>query len=72
MKCAPWTTCDFVSCQGKASSRTGLETRLRAVEVEHYGARPQYCETDKTIGFRFKSGFARYREWHSGQENDVR
>ncbi|PHQ71216.1 MAG: hypothetical protein COB97_02620 [Paracoccus sp.] len=45
---------------------------MQAVEVEHYRARPQYCETDKTIGFRFKSGFACYREWCPRQENDVR
>src|SRR5690606_675498 len=32
MKCAPWTACDLVSCQEKASSRTCIQTRLHAVE----------------------------------------
>jgi hypothetical protein len=71
MKCAPWSACDFVSCQEQASSRSRLETRLQTVAVEDEGARSECCEADEALGFRFESGFACYREWRPRKENDV-
>ena len=72
MKHAPWTARDFGARQGKASSWTGPEACLNAVEVERHGAGPKHRKADITLGFWFKSGFACYGELRTCQDRNVR